>query len=509
VPESVHRAAGRARATVLGAALLTGTVLPAAGLWAGSASAAPTCVTSAGVTTCTFSYTGSATSWPVPAGVTTLTVVADGGAGANATSTYFNGGGNGGRGGETRATLTGVPASTTLSVFPGGAGSGSTGGTDAGLGGGNGASDILGNISGGGGGASTVYLTSVSPGNLLVAAGGGGGGGAENFTSLTPANGGNGGGSGVVNGRDGNPVASPTRGRGGTTLAGGADGGTLGCTLSAGPGVQGGGGRSNHGVCGLVGGGGGSGFFGGGGAANFAGGGGGSAFPAASHLTGAITVSPDSTDANTRAGNGVVTISYVPLTPTTTTLSSSRNPSVFGQSVTFTAVVSPTDGGGSVRFKNGASTISGCSAQSLHLIGGQRRAFCTTSSLPAGSDSITAVYSGDSHFLGSTGGPLIQHVLRAPTNITPDLVFNSQQTFTVLGTLRSFGHPLPGQVLTFRTGTVFLCAAVTGGQGTASCQLSYAKSIAIRQNAGRYQVSYSGSPSYLPSFANGQAIIQP
>ena len=38
--KSVHRVFGRARAIVLGAALLSGIALPATGLWAGSASAA-------------------------------------------------------------------------------------------------------------------------------------------------------------------------------------------------------------------------------------------------------------------------------------------------------------------------------------------------------------------------------------------------------------------------------------------------------------------------------------
>ena len=82
----VHRIFGRTRATVLGAALLSGAALPAAGLWAGSASAIPRsgCPIHAGVTTCTFSYTGSATYWTVPAGITHLTVSADGGSGADA-----------------------------------------------------------------------------------------------------------------------------------------------------------------------------------------------------------------------------------------------------------------------------------------------------------------------------------------------------------------------------------------------------------------------------------------
>ena len=124
VHRSVHRIFGRTRATVIGAALLSGAALPAAGLWAGTASAAPICTVTAGVTTCTFAYTGGSTNFQVPVGVTALTVVADGGAGASSVTTYVHGGGLGGNGGEYRATLTGVTPGSTLSIFPGAAATG-------------------------------------------------------------------------------------------------------------------------------------------------------------------------------------------------------------------------------------------------------------------------------------------------------------------------------------------------------------------------------------------------
>src|ERR1019366_6073706 len=117
------------------------------------------------VTTCTFAYTGGSTNFQVPVGITALNVVADGGAGANAVSSYP--GGTRGHGGEYKATLTGVTPGSVLSIFPGGNGSTDPNGT-----------------SGGGGGASTIALSPFSVGNVLVAAGGGGGAGAENLTVL-------------------------------------------------------------------------------------------------------------------------------------------------------------------------------------------------------------------------------------------------------------------------------------------------------------------------------------
>ena len=92
---------------------------------------------------------------------------------------------------------------------------------------------------------------------------------------------------------------------------------------------------------------------------------------------------------------------------TSTTVASSANPSVFGQSVTFTATVSPESGSGTptgtVSFNDGAATLS-----TGTLSSGQ--ASFTTSSLSVGSHNITAAYGGDSNFTGSTSAALTQNV---------------------------------------------------------------------------------------------------
>jgi hypothetical protein len=88
-------------------------------------------------------------------------------------------------------------------------------------------------------------------------------------------------------------------------------------------------------------------------------------------------------------------------TNTTTTVASSQNPSTFGQSVTFTANVSGTGGTptGTVAFKDGGTTITGCGTQALS----SGQATCMTSSLTVGTHIITAAYSGDTGFNTSTG----------------------------------------------------------------------------------------------------------
>jgi len=93
--------------------------------------------------------------------------------------------------------------------------------------------------------------------------------------------------------------------------------------------------------------------------------------------------------------------------PTTTTLTSNPNPSSFGQTVTFTATVTSKVGappdGETVTFRKGSKALGTGS-----LSGGS--ATFTTSTLPVGSDLITAVYGGDSNFLGSTSKALKQVV---------------------------------------------------------------------------------------------------
>ncbi len=96
-----------------------------------------------------------------------------------------------------------------------------------------------------------------------------------------------------------------------------------------------------------------------------------------------------------------------------------------------------------------------------------------------------------------------------PTHIRPNIFFNYQQTFTVTGTLTTSHHPVAGHLVRVSTGRLPLCSVTTNSQGVAKCVLTYAESIAIRNNAGRYTVTFPGSPSYLASSANGQAIIYP
>jgi Big-like domain-containing protein/F5/8 type C domain-containing protein len=98
------------------------------------------------------------------------------------------------------------------------------------------------------------------------------------------------------------------------------------------------------------------------------------------------------------------------LPPTTTTLGSSPNPSTFGANVDFTATVSGAAPTGTVNFKDGASSIVGCSTVALSGGGNTPTAVCSTSSLSVGTHNIVAMYGGDTNNAGSNSAPLSQVV---------------------------------------------------------------------------------------------------
>lgn len=102
---------------------------------------------------------------------------------------------------------------------------------------------------------------------------------------------------------------------------------------------------------------------------------------------------------------GVLLNNYGPHHPTVTTLASSLNPSVFGQTITFTSTVSSSSGTpkGTVMFFDGPTAFG-----SAALVNG--RASFSSSTLPAGSRSITAVYQGSQVF-DRSGSPRLNEVV--------------------------------------------------------------------------------------------------
>jgi len=150
-------------------------------------------------------------------------------------------------------------------------------------------------------------------------------------------------------------------------------------------------------------------------------------------------------------------------------LGSSLNPSVAGQQVTFTAILTPSSATGTVQFNSNGAAM----GAPVSLIGG----IATYSAqLAAGSYVITAAYSGDKNNPPSTSQPLTQTVGAAPAGTTPapalTLALNSSlnpsafgQPVTVTATLSS---PSATGTIQFQDNGTALGPAltVTGGQVT-------------------------------------------
>ena len=152
---------------------------------------------------------------------------------------------------------------------------------------------------------------------------------------------------------------------------------------------------------------------------------------------------------------------------TTTTLVSSLNPAVFGQSVTFTAAVTAGSGmpTGTVIFYDG-STVMG----NAPLVSGS--ASISTTSLSAGSHSITAAYQGSEGFEASTSAPVTQIVSPATTTTALTSSVNPahvKETVVYTATVSSqYGGAASGQVTFQDNGATIATVTVAGNQAAYS-----------------------------------------
>ena len=193
------------------------------------------------------------------------------------------------------------------------------------------------------------------------------------------------------------------------------------------------------------------------------------------------------------------------LTTTATALSSSLNPSVLGESVTFTATVTGNPAfykgtpSGTVTFKDGTTALGSPAA-----LNGSGVATLATSTLAVGTQSITAVYSGDTHFETSTSPALQQVVQGAATttalSVSPGAAAVGGKV-TLTATVASGKNVPPnGETVTFESGSAKL------GTGTLSNGTATFTSTTIP--AGVYSVvaSYPGDGNFGASMSSPQTL---
>ena len=177
-------------------------------------------------------------------------------------------------------------------------------------------------------------------------------------------------------------------------------------------------------------------------------------------------------------------------------LSSSANPSVFGQSVVITASISAVAPGagtptGTVAFSEGATNLG-----SANPTNGQ--ASLTLSALAIGSHSITASYAGDGNF-NSSSSTLAQTVNKGSTATTLSSSANpstlSQSvTFTATVNVVAPGAGTPTGSVTFNDGTNSLATVSLSSSGTATFTTS-----ALAVNSHSITAVYSGDASFTGS----------
>ena len=137
--------------------------------------------------------------------------------------------------------------------------------------------------------------------------------------------------------------------------------------------------------------------------------------PAGAHTLSAVYTAT----ANFAASTGTADLSVNAATAGTT-LTSSANPSVFGQNVTLSATVTPAIGGtiptGSVTFLDGTTVL--CSQVALTAGSANSGTTCAAIALATGTHSITASYDGDANNLASQSPAMTQTVNKASTTLT-------------------------------------------------------------------------------------------
>jgi len=166
-----------------------------------------------------------------------------------------------------------------------------------------------------------------------------------------------------------------------------------------------------------------------------------------------------------------------------TTLSSSANPAGSGQSITFTASISPSSATGTVQFLDGAALLG------TATVSNGSAAFVTV--LTGGSHSITASYSGNPSFVGSSSVALSQFVRTATATSLVSSATQSTDGQPVTLTAQVSPGEATGSIQ-FRDGATSLgTVALSGG----SAQLT----VSLGAGSNALTAVYSGSYTFDPS----------
>jgi prepilin-type N-terminal cleavage/methylation domain-containing protein len=196
---------------------------------------------------------------------------------------------------------------------------------------------------------------------------------------------------------------------------------------------------------------------------------------------------------------------------TTVNLISSQNPSSSGQSITFTASVTPTGATGTVTFKDGGTTLGTGTVAS-------GSATFIISSLSAGSHTVTAVYSGDTNYNTSTSSPALTQIVVGPVNaakstllpLTSSIVANGISTQVLIVQAKDangnnlFSGGLPTVTITLLSGNGTIGPVQDNGNGTYSATVT---SSTLAGTSGAFGAAIAGSSVMNGGGSQTQATV--
>jgi hypothetical protein len=217
--------------------------------------------------------------------------------------------------------------------------------------------------------------------------------------------------------------------------------------------------------------------------------------PGAGTASQSVTFTPsDTTDYNSATVNVSVTVNQA---SPTLAFSSSKNPASYKEAVIFTASL-PTNAIGTVNF-----LTNGVLFDARTMSGGLATA--TNSTLPNGTNLLTAIYSGDSNYLGRTNA-LNQIVTNTPPTLAPIANQTVNVGQPVAFTASATDTDSPPQTLTF----ALLAGPANATLNTNSGALSFRPLVAQANSTNGFtvQVSDTGTPP-LSATQSFSVIVNP
>ncbi len=194
--------------------------------------------------------------------------------------------------------------------------------------------------------------------------------------------------------------------------------------------------------------------------------------------------------------SGQISLFVTGITPDTVVMQIAPSSLVIGDLSTLTATVSPSTAAGSVVFYNGTSGFGNCT------IAGGTCSFVSSFNA-AGSESLTAVYSGDTTYISSTSSPVLLSVGNpgsTPTKTTLALSEYSGYLGDTVTLTASVNPPVAsGQIDFYDNGTWLQTVLLSSGAASWSQAFSLSDSNSIT-------AVYDGDVTYSPSTSSAQDL---